>query len=63
MKSVHGWVLLAVAGVVLWLAWILRFFPSAWALFGLGIVAAFLGISDMRRQGRDDSSTGSDWDN
>jgi len=62
MRSVHGWILLAVAGMTFWLGWVMRFFSSAWLLFVLAILAATFGISDMRRHDRDGSSIGPHWD-
>ena len=50
MRSIHGWLLLAVAGTALWLGWELRSYVSAWALYGIGALALILGISYVIRK-------------
>jgi hypothetical protein len=50
MRSIHGWLLLAVAGTAFWLGWELRSYVEAWALYGIGALALILGISYVIRK-------------
>jgi hypothetical protein len=50
MRSIQGWLLLVVGGMAFWLGWELRSYPSAWALYSLGVLAIIFGISYMTKR-------------